>query len=142
MVYIARTQRVLIGYLFLLIIFTISINDFSIWLLYVQILFALLIFCSLFIKYKFEIKEDYLAYQILFFTLPIYKTKIHANQIIQIKFKRIGWVTKGVIIRRNKGFNIRIVNFTPNGVLTDLIDFAIKNDVSYSKTKDYIILEK
>ena len=40
------------------------------------------------------------------------------------------------------GFNIRIANFAPGDVFIDLINFANKNGISYSKTKDYCILEK
>jgi hypothetical protein len=59
-----------------------------------------------------------------------------------MKIKRIGWNTKGAIIQVKKGFNIRVVNFTPNNVFFNLIDFANENGISISKTKDYLILEK
>ena len=83
-----------------------------------------------------------MIYQIFFFTVPIYKKVLFPNQIIHIKFKRLGWTKKGAIIQVKKGFNIRIVNFVPKNVLTDLIDFANKNDISITKTKDYLILDK
>ncbi|MGM9929232.1 MAG: diguanylate cyclase [Bacillus sp. (in: firmicutes)] len=142
MVYIARTQREALGFVLLVTILSISTNDFAKWLLYFQIIFSLVIFGSLFIKYKFEINEDYLTYQILFLKWPIYKTRISPHQTIQITFKRISWYTKGAIIQVKKGVNIRIVNFAPNNIFIDLIDFANKNGISYSKTKDYCILEK
>ena len=97
---------------------------------------------SIFIQFEFKIVDGYLTYQIFFLTMPIYKKVIYPNQIIQMKFKRIGWNTKGVIIQVKKGFNIRVVNFSPNNVFIDLIDFANKNGISISKTKDYLILEK
>ena len=142
MIYTARTQRKILGYYLLLMILVVSINDYSNWLLYFQIIFALVILGLLFITFIFEINEDYLEYRILFFNLPLYKTSIYPNQTIQIKFKRVNWYTKGAIIQVKKGFNIRIVNFSPSDVFKDLIDFANKNGISYSKTKDYLILEK
>lgn len=142
MVYFARTQREALGCVLLLIISTISINDFSKWLLYFQIILALVILGSFFIKYKFEINEDYLTYQILLFKLPIYIKRTDSTQTIQIKFKRMSWYTKGAIIQVKKGINIRVVNFAPNDVFRELINFADKNGIPYTKTKDYFILEK
>ena len=142
MVYFARTQREVLGCVLVLIILTISINDLSKWLLYFQIIFALVILGSFFIKYKFEINENYLTYQILFFKLPLYIKRIDSNQTIQIKFKRISWYTKGAIIQVKKGANIRVVTLVPNDVFEELINFADKNGIPYTKTKDYFILEK
>lgn len=121
---------------------TISINDFSDWLLYFQIIFSLVILVLLCIKYKFVIKDDCLTYQILFFKWPLYKTSIFPKQTKQIKFKRVNWYNKGAFIQVNKGFTIRIINFTPNDVFKELVDFANKHGIPYSKTKDYIIIEK
>ena len=142
LVYTAKNQKEVLWSLLLLFILVISINDFSKRLLFFALLFSIIILGLLLIKYQFEINEDYLTYQILFFRLPIYKTRIPPNEIIQIRFKRIGWSTKGAIIRVHKGFNIRIVSFAPDNVFTDLFDFAFRNDVPYFKTKDYCILEK
>ena len=142
MVYIAKTQRGAFVYVLLLMILLISRSDYSRGLLYIQITFCLIILGSIFIKYKFEINKDSLTYEILFFKLPLYKKSIYPNQIIRIKFKRMGWYSKGAIIQVRKGFNIRIANFAPGDVFIDLINFANKNGISYSKTKDYCILEK
>ena len=142
LVYTAKNQKEVLWSLLPLSILIITINDFSKWLLIISLIFSLVIFGTLFIKYKFEINEDYLTYQILFFGLPFYKTRIPPNEIIQIRFKRVGWSTKGAIIRVHKGFNIRIVNFDPDNVFKDLLDFASRKDVPYFKTKDYCILEK
>ena len=102
----------------------------------------MVILAFLFIQFQFEITEDCLTYQILFFRWPIYKTRISPNEIIQIRFKRVGWFTKGAIIRVHKGFNIRIVNFNPDNVFKDLLDFASRKGIPYFKAKDYRILEK
>ena len=142
MIYSAKTQRGILGWILLLMIATILINDFSNWLFYFQLVFSLVILGLLFIKFTFVINEDYLTYQVLFFNLPLYKKRIYHNQTIQIKFKRVSWYSKGAIIQVKKGFNIRIVNFAPNDVFKNLLDFAIKNGISYSKTRDYLILEK
>ncbi len=123
-------------------ILTISRSDFSNWLIYVQLIWSLFILGSLFIKYKFQINDDHLTYQIVFFKLPLYKRRINLNQINQIRFKRFGCYTKGAIIQVYKGINIRIVHFIPDDVLKDLVEFARENGISYSKTKEYCILEK
>ncbi|OCA90156.1 hypothetical protein A8L44_04330 [Bacillus sp. FJAT-27986] len=142
MVYFAKTQRVALWYIMLLMILTISINDFFDWLLYFQMIFSLVILVLLCIRYKFVINNDYLTYQILFFKWPLYKTSIFPHQIKQIKFKRVNWYSKGAFMQVKKGLTIRIVNFNPNDVFKELVDFANKHGIPYSKTKDYIIIEK
>lgn len=117
-------------------------NNFSEGLLYVQLTFSVLIFLTIFIQYRFKIVDGHLIYQLFFLTLPIYKRVIYSNQIIQIKFKRVGWKTKGVIIQIRKGWNIRVVNFVPNDVFVELIDFANKYGITISKTREYLTLEK
>lgn len=141
LVYHAKTQQVALGFLLTLILFLIINNNFSKGLLYVQIAFAVLIFVAIFIQFRFKIADGHLIYQLCFLTMPIYKKVIYSNQIIQMKFKRVGWKTKGVIIEVRKGFNIRVVNFVPTEVFVELIDFANKYGITISKTRDYLILE-
>lgn len=141
MVYNAKTQRVALGFLLALIILLIINNNFSKGLLYVQIALAVFVFITIFIQYKFKIVDGHLIYQIFFLTMPIYKKVTYPNDIIQMKFKRVGWATKGVIIQVRKGFNIRVVNFVPNNVFIELIDFANEYGITISKTRDYLILE-
>jgi len=142
MVYNARTQRGVLGSFLVITVAPITRTDIYNGLLYFLILLALLILMSIFIQFKFIIEDSYLIYQILLFAMPIYKKVLYPNQIIQLKFKRIGWTSKGAIIRVKGGFNIRIVNFSPNNIFIKLIDFANENGISISKTKDYLILEK
>ena len=142
LVYRAKTQRALLGWLLIVMIWTVLINDLSNWLRFIQVIFTLIIFSSLFINFTFEIKEGYLIYQVLFFNVPLYKKSLYPNQIRQIKFKRVSWYSKGAIIQVKKGVTIRVVNFAPNDVFEELINFADKNSIPYTKTKDYIILEK
>lgn len=142
MVYKANTQRGILVFLLLITATSISIKDYSNGLLYFQIGLIVIILLSLFIQFKFKIDDGYLVYQILFMAMSIYEKEVSPNQIIQIKFKRLGWMTKGAIIQVKKGFNIRVVHFSPNNIFIDLIDFANENSISISKTKDYQILEK
>ncbi|MGE7764196.1 hypothetical protein [Peribacillus sp. NPDC096540] len=144
MTYIARTQRVLLGLLLATIVLPpIITHNFSIGLIpYFQFLLIIFIFVAIFIQFKFRIDKERLSYQILFLTMPIYKKVVYPKQIVQMKFKRVGWATKGVIIQVNKGLNIRIFGFAPDKVLIDLIMFANENDISIFKTKDYLVLEK
>ena len=146
MEYNARTQRGVLG---ILLVITVAsalryfIGDivFDV-IFYLQILLALFLFLSIFIRFKFVIDDGYLTFQTLFFSIPIYKKELFPNEINQIKFKRIGWVAKCAIIQVKKGFNVRIVNFTPSNVYVDLINFSNEKGISISKTKDYLILEK
>ena len=142
MIYNARTQRGVLGFLLVITVASITMIKIYNGLLYFQILLALFILLSIFIQFRFVIDDGYLTYQILFFAMPIYKKLLFPNQILHMKFKRIGWTTKGAVIQVKRGFNIRVVNFAPDNVFIDLIDFANENGTSISKTKDYLILEK
>lgn len=142
MVYNAKTQRGILGFFLVITATSISIEDFSNRLLYFQVGLIVFILLSLFIQFKFKIDDGYLVYQILFLSMPIYKKEVSPNQINRIKFKRLGWMTKGAIIQVKKGFNIRVVHFSPDNIFVNLIDFANENSISISKTKDYRILEK
>ncbi|EPD53270.1 hypothetical protein HMPREF1210_01001 [Paenisporosarcina sp. HGH0030] len=146
MVYNAKGQRGVIGFLFAmmmgLLISNITGFNFSKGLLYFQIVVLVFLVVSFFIRYKFEINDGFLTYQPLFLAIPLYKKVIYPNQIIKIKFKRLGWTNKGAIIKIKKGFNIHVVNFEPDNVFIDLINFTNKNSISILKTKDYLILEK
>jgi hypothetical protein len=141
LVYNAKTQRGLLGFFLAITATSISIKDFSNGLIYFQIGLIVLILFSFFIQFKFKIVDGYLVYQILFFAIPIYKKVVSPKQIIRMKFKRVGWMTKGAIIQVKKGFNIRVVHFAPDNIFADLIDFANENSISISKTKDYRILD-
>ena len=140
-VYYAKTQRGVLSFLLVIVVASI-IRKSSDELLYFQILLTAFIFLTIFIQFKLKIGDSDLIYQIFFFTVPIYKKVLFPNQIIHIKFKRLGWTKKGAIIQVKKGVNIRIVNFVPKKVLADLIGFANKNDITITKTKDYLILDK
>jgi hypothetical protein len=139
MVYNAKTQRGILGLLLAITATSISIKDFSNGLICFQIGLIVLILFSFFIQFKFKIDDGYLVYQILFFAIPIYKKEVSPNQIIRMKFKHVGWMTKGAIIQVKKGFNIRVILFTPDNIFEDLIDFANENCISISITKDFRI---
>jgi hypothetical protein len=109
--------------------------------LYVQILIIDYSIITI-IQFEFKIDGGYLVYQIFFITMPIYKKEVSPNQIIRIKFKRFGWMTKGAIIQVKKGINIRVVHLSPDYLFADLIDFANANSISITKTKDYRMIEK
>jgi hypothetical protein len=142
LVYIARTQRWVLGFLLAFTVMPYKWINIPNWLLNIQILLVVVILLSIFIQFNFKIDESHLTYQIMFFSMSIYKKVLNPDQIIRIKFKRIGWSTKGASIQVKKGFNIRILHFNPKNVFLDLIDFANVNGISISKTKDYLILEK
>ncbi|MCL6572923.1 MAG: diguanylate cyclase [Bacillus sp. (in: Bacteria)] len=141
MVYNGRTKKRFLGTLFAISVVSNTIFS-SEGFLYFQILLTLLILVTIFIQFKFKIDDGYLTYQILIMKMPIYQKVVYPNQIIALKFKRVGWANKVAIIQVEKGLNIRLVNFVPQNVFVALIDFANKYDISISKTKDYLILEK
>ncbi len=143
LVYYARPQRFLLGLLLVLTImleFILFLNKEEV--TFLRIILIAIIFLSLYIKFKFVIADGCLSFEVLIFSLHLYKKEVQPNQIVSMRFKRVGWARKCVIIKITKGFNLRIVHFYPKEIYNDLIDFANQYDIPISKTKDYVILEK
>jgi len=140
--YYAKAQRRVLGSLLFLTLTLIRVDDFPQWLQVSQLVLAFIIGMGIFIEYKVDINEGYLTYQIELFHVTLYKKVVHYQQIKRLKFKRIGWAQKCVMIKNEKGFPIKLANFNPNNIYQDLIDFAAVYDIPITKTKDYLILEK
>jgi hypothetical protein len=142
LVYRAKTQRGILGLFLFITVTSISKKDFSNAWIYLQIGVIVFILLSFFMEFSFKIDEGFLIYQLLFMAIPIFQKVVSPNQIIRMKFIRVGWMSKGAIIQVKNGFNIRVIHFSPDDILVNLIDFANKNNIPISKTKDYRILEK
>lgn len=93
-------------------------------------------------KSEFIISQDKLDYVIRIYHYKVFHKKLSPDDIDKIVFKRYGWVTKGASIKVQKGLNLRIVQFIPKDVMHDLENFALHNNVSFSKSKDYLLLER
>lgn len=78
----------------------------------------------------------------MIFHFTVFQRNLSPTDINKVVFKRYGWATKGATLKLHKGFNIRIVQFTPNDVTTQLEKFAINNTISITKSKDYLLLER
>ncbi len=141
MFYHAKTERV-VQLLFLMLIVSLILTNWEYTvMLYFLILFLLFIIATLFITFTFKITDGSITYQILLFSLIIYRKEVTYNKILAMKFKRVGWGRKCVIVQYNKHRHFRIMNFYPEQIYTDLQDFADKHNIPIDKTKDYLILE-
>lgn len=141
MTYHANTQPIVQFSLFLLFISPMTLNQDTV-MLYFLIPAAIAILATAFMDFKFKIMDGRLTFQIRVFSLSLYKKVVSHNQVNSMKFKRVGWAKKCVVVKNDKGFNFRIINFRPDTLYDDLIDFANEYDIHISKTKDYMILEK
>ncbi|MGE7603567.1 hypothetical protein ACQKL5_13930 [Peribacillus sp. NPDC097675] len=106
-------------------------------LLAIQCGFSIFILLAIFIRYTLQIEKDELIFQTCFLSFSIYQKYIKKNHIVKMKFERFGWSKKGVIIKRKKGVNIRIVDFTPKTAFQELHHFASKNHIPFVETKDF-----
>ncbi|MFJ8235334.1 hypothetical protein ACIQ34_06225 [Ureibacillus sp. NPDC094379] len=145
MVYHGKTQQ---GYLYflafvlLLTISNIKLDGYDDKYLYIQIVVFIFTLLTVCFRFKFTICEKNLSYRIELFKFQIYQKEIDINEIKQIKFTCVGWAKKGAVVKVTNGFNIRIFDFEPSHVYTDLLEFANNHSISIFKTKDYLILEK
>lgn len=120
----------------------IKVEGLEIETLFIRIIVIAAMISLAFFKYKFYIEEKILTYEIMLFTIPLYKRRVHPDEIKHIKFIRTGWAGKGAIVKVESGFNIRIINFKPATVCPVLNHFAEKHSISISKTYDYTLLDK
>ncbi|MGY0694565.1 hypothetical protein ACW2QC_17585 [Virgibacillus sp. FSP13] len=94
------------------------------------------------IRFKLELNKDHFVYHMQFFQMSLFKKHVYPNQIVQLKFVRVGWNEKGAIIKVDKGCNIRLTILESQKAYEDLMDFAHDHEIPIFKTKDYLILEK
>ncbi|WP_144510550.1 hypothetical protein [Bacillus sp. FJAT-22090] len=145
MAFHAKTQRSFLAILFLIpitnIVYSVITNSFG-GLFYYYILLALFLITAFFINYTFTIQSDRLTYEVSVLTTRVYKRVIYPHQLNKIEFKRYGWSTPGALVRVKKGFNMRLVLFSPSEIFRELLTFAYNHEIPTSKTKDYQLLER
>lgn len=143
MTYNAKTNKglQLVFFSLCVLIISISIERYS-WMLYYLIPLAIFTLATIFINYSLKISDGALTFQIRIFNLLIYNRKVNHEQIKTMKFKRVGWSKKCVVVKNRKGFNFRVINFNPKNIYNDLINFSKDYGIPVSKTKDYTIFEK
>ena len=95
-----------------------------------------------FVRFRLNINDENLVYEILIFKKSIVKQRIFPEDINQLKFTRVGWAKKSAKIKVNKGINVRLAVLEPPKAYDHLIEFAEKHDITIVKTKDYLILER
>jgi len=137
MSYKAKSPQVILILYLLLNISSIITNNSHGFLLFLQIFVCIFIILGIFIHYHFRIDESILEYQILLFSIPIYKKVVSPKEIIHIKLKRVDLAKKGAFIKVAKGFNIRIINFEPKDITLQLITFSNKNNIPVIKHKHF-----
>ena len=108
--------------------------------LYLLVLLVAVVFAL--IRFRFNIHDENLVYEILIFNKSIVKQRIFPEDINQLKFTRVGWAKKAAKIKVNKGINVRLAVLEPPKAYDHLIEFAMKHDITIVKTKDYLILER
>lgn len=143
MTYIAKSQRILLYNLFLVCGLLLVINILEGFHMFYYITpFVLFILATVFMNYRFKITNEVLIFQIRVFKLIIFNKKVSNKQIKGINLKRVGWSRRCAVVQNHKGLNFRIVDFNPDTIFDDLIEYANSYKVPISKTKDYILLEK
>lgn len=141
MVYEAITERKLLIFLLILNLTYIFVSQTNGNLLLVQSFVIFLFLFTIFTRYKVKLGVD-LTYEIFVFRFRIYKRTLSSKQITQMKFKRVAWAKKGVVIKVRNGIGIRLFNFYPLTLYRELVQFALTHEIDVVKTKDYEILEK
>lgn len=139
MTFRAKTQSTVLFVLLLLFILLMTLNK-ATGLLYILIPATVIILVTMFINFK--ILADHLIFEVCILSLSIYSRTVSSQDINEMKFTRVGWSRKCVVVKNRKGFNFKLSNFSPETLYNELIVFANKYDIPISKSKDYKRLEK
>lgn len=142
LIYQAKTIRLAYVMILMMLITIFPSIDGELWMLYYLIPFALFVLISRFLDFRLEVADGCLTYKIRVFTFTIYHKTVSHQQIKMMTFKRAGWSQKCVIVKHDKGFNFRILNFTPKNIYDELMEFGSRYEIPMNKTKDYLLLEK
>lgn len=137
---IAKSHSAWIVVIFLLINFDIfsgsQLINVIMWLILVWLVM------SLGVKYQLRVKGSQLEYSIVFLTLRIYKKALPPSLIKSVIFKRTDWSKKKAVIKLKQKANIKVLDYQPSTIFTDLESFAVDHGISVAKTKDYKLLER
>lgn len=106
----------------------------------ISILLALLVITLH--QIQLMITSDHLEYKIKFFKFTIYRKLLTPDKIKKIKFGRIGWSTKNVVVKVRRGFNFSVAQFYSEQLIGELEKFALANNIEIQKSRDYLLLEK
>ena len=107
-----------------------------------QAIFVVLFLFSMCIAYTLQIKEDGISYRVMFFAFPLYKREVSRKEITGMKFARYGFSQKGAVIRTKSCLGLRIINFTPDDVYQELMDYADENEIEVVRTRDFEMLAR
>lgn len=103
-------------------------------LAFLQLSLVFLLLLLVFFRYTLRIENGLIAYQVLFFTLVIWKKELNPQQIMHLTFKRVGWSNQCVVIQSKQMINLRIINFTPENVYQELALYAHRNGIPINKS--------
>lgn len=142
MIYKAKPERLLLCFSSLLTISaSISARDMlalQLFLLISGIILLLLIP----VNYFLHVNDNQLIYTVKLFNFTIYNKQLDHTSIKTIMFKRVRLLTRAAIVKPYRGLALRIILYTPETVYNDLVNFAIRNNITYTKTNDYLLIEK
>ena len=112
-----------------------------VYLVAISIYFILLII-TVFIQYTVSIENDEIRLVANIFGLNLYRKNVSVSKMKKILFKRVGWAKKSAVIILHTDNRFRLPYYSPNEAFDGLEKFAIKNNIEYDKTRDYVIVEK
>lgn len=137
MIYTAKYKKVTMMLFIVLLVISFSLSSPPFLIIY-QITLILLIVVLMCIKFTVEINKHNIIYQIDFLAFK-YKKNIEPIDIKYIKLTTHNFSHKDAIIKTNYKFIkfIRIINFMPDKIVDDLINFAKLNNIPLIKTKKY-----
>ena len=105
-------------------------------------LYFISLIITVFIQYTVSIENDEIRLVAHIFHLKLYRKNVPVSKMKKILFKRVGWAKKSALIILRTDNRFRFPYDSPSEAFDVLEQFAIKNNIEYKKTRDYVIVEK
>ena len=132
MIYTAKSPRVILTIMFLVMLLTRITTPYEGLFIHLQTAALVVFFVALFVTYQFEIKSHKLTYQVFLMGMPIYTRDLLPKEIEFIAFKKGNWGEKAAIVKPVKGMPVRVIRFTPKDVAEKLETFADKHRIKHA----------
>ncbi len=89
------------------------------------------------LSYELEIKGASIHYRFLLLKKVVYAKEIEPSNIQKVIFKHAGWGRPGAYIKTKRGFNLRILFFSPIEVMEELQSYVNHYSIDWEEKKDF-----
>lgn len=105
---------------------------------------AVLLITVVFALFRFscEVNPEVIVYRLSFLKWTVFEKEIKPEEISEVKFFRVGMNEKAAVIKREYGWNVRLVVFRSHDAYDMLLAFCEVHDLDVVQTRNYLAVER